>query len=677
MYDGERRGMRRARDSLTPGRVLSVAAVFTTLVLWVFGLVLAVLDGVLAGALAGIDAVGFAVVGALVVWQRPENRLGSLLCLGAVWMTVLGAGGVYANRALVTSPGSLPAGEFVAWLADLMALPTVGLFACLLPQLFPTGRALSPRWRVTVWAAWGFIVLGAVGNAFLPQALESVPGMQNPFAVTGAEPFFATLVVLAGILGAVALAAGVITLVLRWRSSRGEQRQQLKWFVAGVVLLPVPLGVHGVSPGLGDSLFSFILLALAAALGVAVLRHRLYDLDLVLRRAAVYTAVSAVVAGLYLAIVALVELAVGTANLAVHVLAAVSAAAGFQPVRGVVQRGVDRVFHGDRNHPYDALARLGRQLEVALVPETVLPGVVASVAGALRVPFVAIDLSDVGGWVRVAQTGSPCDELVSFAMTYQGEVVGRMLVSPRAPGEKLHVADRELLADLARQAGLVAHAARSTAALQRSRMELVTAREEERRRLRRDLHDGLGPALAGVTFGLHAAQTQVRTDPEETERLLERLEAQVEQTVADVRRLVYGLRPPALDQFGLVRAVQQHAARMEELPERLSVTIDSPAGGLGQLPAAVEVAAYRILTEALTNVARHSQARTCTVRMSVNGALLLDVIDDGRGLSSDSVAGVGMGAMRERAAELGGTLTVTSDATGTRILARLPATEQS
>jgi signal transduction histidine kinase len=212
-------------------------------------------------------------------------------------------------------------------------------------------------------------------------------------------------------------------------------------------------------------------------------------------------------------------------------------------------------------------------------------------------------------------------------------------------------------------------------ALQRSRAELITAREEERRRLRRDLHEGLGPTLAGVSLGLHAARTHVRTAPDEAEALLDTLEAQVEQAVADVRRTVYGLRPPALDEFGLVRAVQLHAARFDGTQGGLRVVVDSPPEGLGVLPAAVEVAAYRIATEALTNVARHAQAQTCTVRLSLNGALEVEVTDDGRGFAAEPDVGVGLAAMRERAAELGGTLSLERPETGARVRARLPIPE--
>ncbi len=264
------------------------------------------------------------------------------------------------------------------------------------------------------------------------------------------------------------------------------------------------------------------------------------------------------------------------------------------------------------------------------------------------------------------------------------------MIAPRAPGERFSSADRGLLEDLARQAEVAVHAVRLTADLQRSRERLVTTREEERRRLRRDLHDGLGPTLASLALRLDAARKLVKPKPEDAEELLERMKDQTQDTVGDVRRLVYGLRPPALDDLGLVAAIHQQAeshgfvvegfsgdGEREVAGEEESVffSLEAPED-LPSLPAAVEVAAYRIAQEAITNVARHARAKTCRVRLSVDraeGVLELEVTDDGVGMSVGRRAGVGMSSMRERAEELGGTLVVEPKPEGgTRVLARLP-----
>jgi two-component system, NarL family, sensor kinase len=658
------------------GRAAAAAAVVVTVGSWALGTVLAAADGDLVQAVPGLGAVMFTAVGALVVWQRPGNRLGPLFCAGGLLLTVLGAGSLYAQHA-ASHPGGLPGGVPVSWVADLAALPSVGLLAAVIPQLFPDGRALSRRWRPALWAAWAFIVFATIGNAFSAQELESVPGRQNPYAVPELGALWSAMIALSVPLGLVALVAGLAALVLRWRRSTGDDRQQLKWFLVGAALLPVPLLLHDAAPTASDLVLSLAFVAIPVLLGVAVLRYRLYDLDLVVRRTAAYAVVSALVAGLYLAVVAVVEAAVGRdVTLADHVVAAVLAAAAFQPLRQVVQRSIDTVFYGDRVRPYEAMNRIGRQLEHALVPDTVLPGVVRAVSQALRVPYAAVELlADDGGWSVAAEHGRRTDHVEEFPMTYQAELVGRLLVAPRGNGQHLDQPDRQLVADLARHVGVAAHAVRATLALQRSRAELVTAREEERRRLRRELHDGLGPTLAGVTLGVHAARTQVRSAPADAEALLDTLEGQVEQAVADVRRVVYGLRPPALDEFGLLRALQLQASQLGTTAPLLTVTLDAPEAGLGKLPAAVEVAAYRIACEALTNVVRHSGATSCSVRIELNGALELAVADNGRGLPADHVAGVGVTGMRERADELGGRLSIDSDPRGTIVRARLPIAE--
>jgi len=291
----------------------------------------------------------------------------------------------------------------------------------------------------------------------------------------------------------------------------------------------------------------------------------------------------------------------------------------------------------------------------------------------------------------VAEHGAPIGEPLVLPLVYQQETIGRLVVAPRAPGETFSPADRRLLEDLARQVEVAVHAVGLTADLQRSRERLVTAREEERRRLRRDLHDGLGPTLGALTLGLDTARFALaQDDPKAVNDLLVELKGQSREAVSDVRRLVYGLRPPALDDLGLVPAIRQQAAnrglladafpngqgpRWENSKNGLVFRVQAP-DDLPSLPAAVEVACYRIAQEAITNAARHSGASSCLVRLCLDeadGTLQLEVSDDGKGVAEDRSAGVGMSSMRERTEELGGTLTVGAlPEGGTRVLARLP-----
>jgi signal transduction histidine kinase len=260
---------------------------------------------------------------------------------------------------------------------------------------------------------------------------------------------------------------------------------------------------------------------------------------------------------------------------------------------------------------------------------------------------------------------------LTLPLSYQGTEIGALHVAPRA-GEELGAQDRRLLHDLARQAGVAVHAVQLTADLQRSRERIVTAREEERRRLRRDLHDGLGPRLAGLTLRIETARDQLAHDPGADE-LLGDLSRRMEEAVTDIRRLVYGLRPPALDDFGLAGAIRQTAASYDT--SGLAFDVDVPEH-LPPLPAAAEVAAFRIVQEAITNVVRHAAARSAGIALRVDdtaGMLTIVVEDDGRGLAQAPRSGVGLQSMRERAEELGGTLAIESrPGGGTIVRAELP-----
>jgi signal transduction histidine kinase len=370
-------------------------------------------------------------------------------------------------------------------------------------------------------------------------------------------------------------------------------------------------------------------------------------------------------------------------------LAKAALAVIFAPLRENLQRAVKRLMFGERDEPYRVLSHLGQRLETTLEPKAVLPTIVETVAGALKLPYAAIAMKRVDGFEVAAAHGSPTGEEINLPLRYAGETVGRLVLAPRAPGEKFSPADRRLLEDLGRQAELAVQAVRLTADLQRSRERLVSAREEERRRLRRDLHDGLGPTLATLSLGLDVSLKMLNNDPQEVESLLRQLKTETQDAVVDIRRLVYGLRPPALDDLGLVPAIREQASKNGHLADDsdhrggettgkkygLIFSVEAPEA-LPPLSAAVEVACYRIAQEAITNVVRHSRALSCRVRLSIDEAeneLELEMVDNGVGLRAAHRAGVGMSSMAERAAELGGTCTVAPDPEGgTRVLARLP-----
>jgi two-component system NarL family sensor kinase len=298
---------------------------------------------------------------------------------------------------------------------------------------------------------------------------------------------------------------------------------------------------------------------------------------------------------------------------------------------------------------------------------------VATIAAALRLPYVAVQLPGDPPAQPTAAHGTSADpEPVVIPLTHGGDAVGQLIVARRDTRDDLTPAERRLLGDLASQVAVAAHAVLLDRALRRSRERLVVGREEERRRLRRDLHDGLGPALAGVALGVDAARNILRSDPHSADALLADLKDETLGCVGEVRRLVEDLRPPALDELGLLPALTAFVDRLSTRDDALHVAVQAP-DPLLPLPAAVEVAAYRIATEAITNVARHAHPHTCILRMEVGDDLTVEVRDDGVGVPAGRLAGVGLPSMAERAAELGGRCVVARlDGGGTRVVAHLP-----
>jgi signal transduction histidine kinase len=414
---------------------------------------------------------------------------------------------------------------------------------------------------------------------------------------------------------------------------------------------------------------------LPLCLAVAILRYRLFDLEIIVNRALVHGTLTLFVIGAYIGVVtALSALFHTDDSLLFSLIATGLVAVLFQPLRLRLQYAVDRLIYGARHEPYSALAGLGRRLETTIAPEAVLPTIVETVADTLKLPYVAIEQANaaephtgriLAEYRAPGSAAAPrtLPALQRFALVYRGEELGALLAAPR-PGEAGFRADEQrLLHDLARQAGSALHAVRLTLDLQRSRERIVGAREEERRRIRRDLHDGMGPTLASVVQRVGLATALIPNKPQRSAALLTDVEAQLRDLIADIRRLVYALRPPALDQYGLVEAIRQESAALAGTA--LKLQIDAPAD-MPTLPAAVEMACYRIALEAVTNVVRHARARTCSIRLSLEPAarLTLSISDDGRGIPPDARSGVGLRSMRERAEEIGGALTVETPPSG-------------
>jgi len=661
--------------------VLAVTAAVMATILAVGGGVLAVLGRDVSILLLPAP-LAYAWMGCVLLARRPGHPMGPLLCL--IGLADAFATGCYAyvRYAVVHSPGSLPFSTLALWVNTWAYAPATSLGAMVLLLVFPDGRLLSRRFRPALWAALAFIPLSITAFAFSPQNLGPLfRDRHNPYAFPQLDWLFRTCGALAIGFGVVAGVGAVASMTLRWRRSDRVGRQQLKWLLAVLPFTVVSLIATLVFPGTWS-----LVLALPAgilmpiAIGIAVTRHRLYEIDILLNRAALYGLLTAGVAGVYLAVVVIAHSLFGVQGrgLSVQIIATVLAAAVLWPLHDRVQRRVDRLFYGDRGVPYEALARLGRRVEEAADPETALNSVVKTIADSLRLPYAALELRLGDGWSPAATYGEAPSQVVAFPLTFQRETVGRLLVGMRSRGENLGPDDVRLLADLARQAGPAAHVVALRRALDASRAGLVTAREEERRRLRRDLHDGIGPTLAGLTLGLDTARARAADQPALTE-LLGKLKAETQRAVTDVRRIVYGLRPPALDDFGLIGSLREEVGRLQYEAPALTVTLDAPDSEAPDLPAATEVACYRIVTEALTNITRHALATKCTVRIRLDDQDLdVEVRDDGVGLPEGWRAGVGITSMRERVTELGGDLVIEPALPhGTRINARLPAREKA
>jgi two-component system, NarL family, sensor kinase len=570
----------------------------------------------------------------------------------------------YADSATAAAPG-WPAAGAAFWLSSWLWSPAYIAAAALLPLLLPDGR---PVWRWAVWLSGAAVVLTAVSWALTPYHLQDFPlegGPVNPVGIdAAAHPVAVGLVI-----GLDLLAVGVAlaSVVVRWRRARGVARDQLRWLLVGV-LGTVAVGAAGfvAPPWATEVLPALAVLPLPAACLVALLRHRLWDVDLVLSRSLSYGLLSAAVVGGYVIAVALLGGALGgTAN--APVLATAVVALLVLPLHTRLQRLVNRLVHGDAEDPYTALARLGDRLEAstgaAEVADRVLPDLVTRVAQVLRVPYVAVDLADGS---RTAAGVRP-DEVVTTPLLYGGVAVGSLVVG----GAVLPRGERRRLDHLARQAAVAVHSVLLAREAQQARIATATAREEERRRLRRDLHDGLGPALAAVALQAETARDLVVSDPAAAVTLLDRLVPRLSDTVADIRTLVHGLRPPTLDELGLAGSVRELATRFAT-PRR---TVSVEADPLPPLPAAVDLAAYRIVAESLANAAKHSGATTVRVALSCSpSALEVRISDDGVGPGTAGSSGIGLRSMRERAEELGGSCAVLPGATGsgTTVLATLP-----
>jgi signal transduction histidine kinase len=642
----------------------------------------------------------FPVVGRLISSRQPRNRIAWIfLSIGLAWE--LGWFGVtYLEFGVVTNPGAVPAPALIAALTDWLWAPAIGMTGTFLILFFPDGRLPSSRWKPLAWLSGIAIALPAITEVLSPGSFGNLgfPGVRNPLGIEALVPFLSVLQFSVALIP-LCIVASAVSAIQRFRRSRGVERLQMKWLAAagaGAALaylllfwaVAIPFAPQGTLPTWAVVLqdvaaFSFVLIPIA--IGFAVLKYRLYDIDVVINKTVVYGAMAVFITAVYVAIVVGIGRAIGsTRNLALSIAATALVAVAFQPVRERVQRFANRLVYGKRATPYEVLSEFSGGMSHAVPTEELPPRMARIVAEGTAAARADVWLRLGSELVREAswpEQDGERKEVVPLAeglettvggadravpVRHQGELLG-MIGVRKALGEAVTAADEKLLEDLASQAGLVLRNVRLIEELKTSRQRLVTAQDEERRRLERDLHDGAQQRLVAISLALRMARGLA--DPEKDGPLGERLDQasdELGRALDELREFARGIHPAILTERGLVPA-------LESLAERSIVPATVEAAVNGPLPPAVEATAYFVVSEALANVAKYSKATAVTIRAGVDdGELRVEVADDGIG-GADPSRGSGLRGLSDRVAAVEGVLKVESPpGEGTRLVTRIP-----
>lgn len=608
-------------------------------------------------------AVFFSAMGVLVIWREPGNVLGWTMLVIAAWdgagllLTVL-TGSFTADTAGI---GAL------MWVQSWLWAPPIWAITTLLPMVYPDGRLPSRRWRWAVGLTVAGMAAYCVGLAFEQADFAGPYTVANPLA----RPALSAPLLVVGeytLLFTTALA--VAGLLARWWRATGVRRRRMTLllcaFAFGAVQAVVRSTVGGLPPVVdrGMEVLAFVLVPMAIA--VAVTRDRLYDLDATVRRGIVAVAVTGTVLACYLGGYAVLRPS--------SVLAAGLAGAALFPLTALVLRRVRSVVLGRTVDVVELAISLGNRMRNQLDATEVPTAVCERIVRALRLRMARVDLSTDAGFRRLAQVGSTdrsggATQSI-FELRHRGEQVGQLTVLPPDGDAYLDETAAQALACLADQVAPILAALRLDEELLRSREQVVTAREEERSRLSRELHDNVGPTLAGTRLQVESVRAVLPPDFAGI-ALLDRAVEGIDEALRTLRRVVHGLRPPELDALGLSGALKELAVFLSGPSLRVETVLPPE---LALLSKRVEVAAYRIVAEALTNVVRHARATRAeiTVRMD-DGCLLVEVTDDGVGVPADAGKhGMGMRFMAHRAREIAGTFSYRSDSTGTTVQAALP-----
>jgi signal transduction histidine kinase len=621
-------------------------------------------------------------IGIVLASRRPENSIGWLFLTAGFTLGFSALGLTYGLHALVANPGSLPAGRFFAWAGNWIGLIPLGVLAFLF-LLFPTGHLRSGRWRPVAWYVGGaFALVCGTNLIFVTQAWN------DPFEQTSPNnPLLGLLLFALPVLSALALSLAAV--VVRFRGSVGDERLQLKWFATAASLLVATFIATSLSssptpPPALSVLQSLAFVFLWTAIALAVLKYRLYEIDVVISRAVVYGSLAVFITLVYIGLVVGVGSIVG--NRRSPVLSAVAAAViavAFQPIRERSRRFANRLVYGKRATPYEVVSAFAERMASAFSIEEVLPRtarLLAEGTGAVRADVwlrVGAELKAEGSWPSVAQGGRvPYTGHASLdvpgascvvAVQHQGELLGALSIH-KAPGDAVTPTEEKLLADIASQAGLVLRNVRLIEELRASRQRLVAAQDEERRKIERNIHDGAQQQLVSLAVKQRLVAGLIDRDGEKAKALIEDIQRETSEALEDLRDLARGIYPPLLADQGLPAALVAQARKS-------TVTTVVESDGVLRYPQEIESAVYFCCLEALQNVAKYARASSAQVRLAESATgLLFEVSDDGVGFDASATGyGTGLHGMADRVDALGGSIEIRSGpGQGTTVSGRIP-----
>jgi signal transduction histidine kinase len=632
------------------------------------------------------------VVGALVIGRQPRNAVGWILLAIAGTAGVAFFAGEYANHGTYADPGSLPGMAWAWWLADFVWVFLLSLPTTFLLLLFPDGRVPSPRWRPVLWIVTFFVASAVVVFALDPMTYAG-KRFVNPVGVDAIRPIARFMDGPGYFLLLVLAVLSAASLVQRFRRADRKQRQQIKWFGFAVSLLVIYFLLDGLVTALGlprgfwfDSVGAVIAFgSLPAGLGIAILRHRLYDIDVVINRTVLFGILAAFITAIYVGIVVGIgSLVGGRGNLFLSIVATAVVAVAFQPIRSRARHFANRLVYGRRATPYEVLSTFADQLGEAYSTEDILPRIarmIGEATGAERAavwvrvgdefrPSATWPVDDAGGRaIRSEASGLPDfpDQERAFPVRHQGELLGALSVTI-SRREPLNETQERLLGDLAGQAGLLLRNVRLIEELRASRQRLVAAQDEERRRLERNIHDGAQQQLVALAVKIRLARTLTAKDVDRAQALLDDLQGETQEALENLRDLARGIYPPLLADKGL-------AAALEAQARKVPFPVDVQPDGVGRYPAEAEATAYFCVLEALQNAAKYAAASRAVIHLAEDhGHLVFSVADDGSGFDVASTAkGSGLQNMADRVDALGGSIEVASSpGRGTTITGRIP-----